>query len=504
MQPTALARPKQISPPQQANDKFQAGSQASSLRTHVLLAACKNDELAQEIETPETSEPGSCGLFTWALIQAMRECDLVTTSYSGLMRSVQNRATRILVGQARKYQGVKLQTPQCEGQKQDRLVFRTQYGLTKGMIQLEHDPFNKAFRIKAGTASGIQEGAQLDVYDNDAENKSGAITQLVVTNANPTTALLRFREGDQVVDIPEDAYVVVTKYAGYSIRILVDDRLEQDQVWQEVREKVNLQRIDVTWCKPGEQSDLVLVPTDKGIEVQRTDPSLIQLRPRSIVLGNELSANEIARRLAAIANFHFHLQRQNPKSSIKGQFNMKLIELICTHSYSWGGKEYAPRSLELNDLFGDCLSTGKVAELEATREHRFGMQLSNRSNWPLFAWVLYFDFEDYSINFLYSPPGRATNPPLLNNGRPLAVGYGDSGVEPLRVENSGYSTRETGVFMLLVSHKWIDISHMDQPSIFEPVMEGEIRDGMGQFVQPDSNAWDVVTVGVSIDQTDRR
>ncbi|KAG9105086.1 hypothetical protein FRC07_009648, partial [Ceratobasidium sp. 392] len=177
--------------------KFVAPSDAPSLETHVLLAACKNDEVAQEIpmdtnpDIDEMTRPWR-GLFTTALLAALRKCDLATTSYSALMRIVQKHVINLPM-QLR--QEVRVQMPQCEGRKQDRLLFRTQFALTKGMIQLDRDKRTpNTFRIKAGSASGIKKDTELGVYSGNMLDMSELIAFLVVTEVTDTEATLRRKE----------------------------------------------------------------------------------------------------------------------------------------------------------------------------------------------------------------------------------------------------------------------------------------------------------------------
>ncbi|KAG8745077.1 hypothetical protein FRC10_008929 [Ceratobasidium sp. 414] len=485
VQPTAITK--------QESGRLVAPSQCSSLGTHVLLAACKNDEGALEISDKDKSAiPSSSGLFTKALLMALQKCDMATTSYSALMRDVQKHM--IAIGWQ---QGIgKIQLPQCEGRKQDRVLFCTEFALTKGMIQL--DRVGNTFRIKAGSASGIQEGTELGAYSGNMPRTSPPIARLVAVEVNATGSTLRIQDAESTVEIPENAYVLVTKYTGHSIRVLVDNRLKISPLWQEVLSKLQSQPIDIVWSKPDEPSGLVLVPSEAGVVVQRQDPSVIQLRPSDIILRHQLGSCELARKLSAMAHFHFHLQRRNPESPLRGQVGMKLVELKTKPGRGWRVMEYVPISEDPDDLFGNSLSDETVVELRATPDKRYGLQLTNSSNSPLFAWVLYFDLEDYSISFLYQPPSRNTNPPLSTNGKALAVGYGDAGVEPLRVDNSGYSGRESGIFMLFVSEKWVDISHMKQESILGPAGKDSDRRNEGKAVSPESPIWDVLVVGVSI------
>ncbi|KAG8795515.1 hypothetical protein FRC12_013314 [Ceratobasidium sp. 428] len=483
--------------------KFKAPSQAPSLATHVLLAACKNDEVAQELpdknEVDEEGEPRYRGLFTMALIAELECCDPATTSYSALTRGVQKRVSTMFTSGGPSTQ-VRIQSPQCEGRKQDRLLFRTQFAFTKGMIQLDRDRPPRKFRIKAGSASGIQIGTQLGVYSNNMSDGSPPVAQLEVTGVTDTEAWLSIKAADRSFEIPQNAYVMVTKYTGHSVRIRVDDQLKTASTWQEVFAKLQSQPIDIVWSKPDEPSDLVLKPKGEDVVLLRSDPSIIQLQPRDIELQYRLGASELARKLSSIAHFHFHLQRRNPNSPLHGKVGMKLIELKAKPGRTWMSRDYVPIKDDPEDLFDDNLSKDSViVQLQAAPDKRYGLQLTNSSNWPLFAWVVYFDLEDYSITFLYNPPARNANPPLSTNGKELAVGYGDTGVEPLRVENSGYSKTESGVFMLFVSQKWVDIAHMEQDSIFSqmsPDKGGRADDG--RPVNPDSNVWDVFVVAVNI------
>ncbi|KAG9084722.1 hypothetical protein FS749_005005 [Ceratobasidium sp. UAMH 11750] len=419
------------------------------------------------------------------------------------------------------------QTPQCEGRKQDRLLFRTQFASHKGMIRLFSNPMDNTFHIKVGSACGILKGTELDVYSGNISGTSPPLVRLVVIEATATEATLRIHTTDPMsIDLPLNSHAAVVKYTGQEMRIRIDNVLKLSRLWQEVINALQSQPIDIVWTEPDEPSNLLLVPTKGGVMLQRRGPFLTELGPRNIVLQQELRPLELTRRLGAITRFHFHLQRRNPDSPLdddKGTklIRMKLIELKNKKSsHPWGPKEYDPVTDDPDDMFGDNTSAERVACLQAASEKRYGLQLTNRSSCPLFAWVIYFDLEDYSINILYNPPARDAPPPLSNDGTELAVGYGSSVVKPLQVNNRGYSLRECGVFMLFVSDKWVDMSHIEQPPIFEPEEDagagGQEWDNAEAREQApahyaehssqeqdchmklDSSVWDVSVVGVSI------
>ncbi|QRW13587.1 ICE-like protease (caspase) p20 domain protein [Ceratobasidium sp. AG-Ba] len=471
---------------------------APSLETHVLLAACQNLEQAQEVQnmdpiTNQVLEPPITGLFTSSLLKALRQCNPAVTSYSEIMRVVINNIQK----EVSRSRELTMQIPQCEGKKKDRILFQTRFAMSKGMITLLPTRDRTVFRIKAGSASGIQVGTELGVYSGTMSIGSTPLAKLVAIDVTPIGAVLSVPEEGMVPEVPQNAYVVITKYNSQGVRILVEDESKLPPDWNEVFDNLRSLPIEVAFSKPGEPSDLVLVPAEGEVKLQRQDPSLIQLEPKDLTLRHSLGAEELTRRMTFIIQFHFHLQRRNPDSPLKGQVDMQLVELKSQINPLLRIEEYVPLGTRTN-LFGDSLVTGAVAELPADPSTRYGLVLTNRSNWPLYAYVLYFDLEDYSIGCLYEPPSRSSKPPLTNDGKDLPVGYGSSGTDPLRVESTTGAPKETGFFMLFVASSWVDISHIEQPSPFEQESGDARRRNMDRRAGPDASVWDVILIPVSI------
>ncbi|QRV99097.1 Tyrosine kinase domain protein [Ceratobasidium sp. AG-Ba] len=453
---------------------------APAAGSFVLLAACRDSEQAQTVQnmdpiTNKVLEPPVTGLFTSSLLKALRQCNPAVTSYSEIMRIVISYIQK----EVSRSGELTTQVPQCEGKNKDRILFQTRFAMTEGMIALLPTRDRTMFRIKAGSASGIQVGTELDIYSGNMSIESTPLAKLVAIEVTPTEAVLSVPDTGMVPEVPQNAYVVITKYNSQGVRILVEDESKLLPVWNEVFDNLRSLPIEVVFSKPGEPSDLVLVPAEDEVKLQRQDPSLIQLEPKDLTLQHSLGAEELTRRMTFIIQFHFHLQRRNPDSPLKGQVDMQLIELKNQINPILRIEEFVPLQTRTN-LFGDSLVTGAVAELPADPYTRYGLVLTNRSNWPLYAYVLYFDLEDYSIGCLYEPPSRSSKPPLTNDWKELPVGYGSSGTDPLRVESTTGAPKETGFFMLFVSSSWVDISHIEQPSPFEQESGDARRRNMGR------------------------
>ncbi|KAG8692853.1 hypothetical protein FRC08_009490 [Ceratobasidium sp. 394] len=253
-------------------------SEAPSPETYVLLAACKNEERAQEAlqADPEANQSlyFSSGLFTTALIKTLRKCDLVMTSYAALTRAIQNQ----MISQISQI---------------SRGPPINQFALCKGIIPLEPGQREGTFSIKASSASGIQVGTELGVYLGGMSSKSLPLVRLVAIQVTAIDAVLCVQGTGSILELPQDAGVVVVKHTGHAVCILKSDQIKLPHHWEYVFRKLESSPIDIVWSNSSEPSDLVLVPTERGVLLQRQDPCVIQLEPRDILLGHELQTEDL-------------------------------------------------------------------------------------------------------------------------------------------------------------------------------------------------------------------
>ncbi|KAF8607084.1 hypothetical protein BDV93DRAFT_519992 [Ceratobasidium sp. AG-I] len=488
----SIAIPEEVQQPSEAQKKPSRTAFASSLDTHVLLAACHNDELAQE----DIRDGRVAGVFTSALLRALRESDLATTSYSALIQKIVKYAVIVQPNGDR----VQVQTPQCEGRNQDRLLLQTKFSLSKGMIALQRMEDPRRFKIKVGGASGINVGTEFGVFAGNTPSTGTPVAQLVATHVGAVKSVLSSPQPNRVIEVPDDAYVVVTKYNNREngVRLLVTEESKLRPYWQEVFQNLRSLPIDVIWTKPDEPYDLALVPTDTGADLLRRDPELdAELQPVSFE--NEYGARKTTKILTSIIHFHFHLQRRNPDRPLRADLGMKLVELRKeSKAASWGFSTYAPAENSV-DLFGESVSSGEVVEMQTDPDKHYGLTITNKSKRSLFPYVLYYDLEDYSIACLSAPASRTMRPPLTPGGE-MPVGYGNSDTDPLTVVASTTGAEvQTGFFVLFVSSQWVDISHIEQGSPFGEA-EGT-RNHWEYQGPPEPPVWDTVVVRVSITQS---
>ncbi|KAF8598118.1 hypothetical protein BDV93DRAFT_609999 [Ceratobasidium sp. AG-I] len=505
--------------------------------THILLAACPSDKTAQEgLVTDQAGNTTVRGLFTFHVLRALRACNLSTTSYSGLMDRV---AESMSIYTTHNRGQVNFQTPQCEGSNRGRILFQTEFALTKGMLRVLRSDTRGEFLVKAGNATGVTVGTVFDIYSADMAPDSDPAVQLVATQVRSTEATLSATKHGQAIEIPGEAYAKVAKSNDYfiAVRVLVVDRPRFDPIWEEVFDKLDSLPIQVTWTRPDEPSDLTIKPTRTGASLQSQPSALEATKLLETEQGVGALAETLEDILAGIAHFNFHLRRQNHAHPLRDKVGIQLFELeISSSSSPFELPIYGPKTNTV-DLFSESIATGSTVELREDPEKRYGLMLTNNSGMDLFPYVLYYDPQDYSITSIYTSigstkpddiepenttpvntthestrddsttpgdtahnntaPDSTASPPLSSSmmgvaGPPgfggMFIGYGSNG-DPLQMKVPDGYTQDLGYFVLLVSRQWVDIEHITQDSPFMEPRKGENKEG-----EVNLELWDTVTV----------
>lgn len=434
--------------------------------THVLLAACQKDKPAQEITIPNpnaTNQQITMGLFTHHLLREFRECNLSTTGYSELRHRV---AATMKAHVDQQHKKVSDQVPECEGANQDRVLFRTNFALSKSTMRVFRMDGHGPHYIKAGSAMGIVVNTEFAVYRTDMTSGSAPIAHLVAKNVGPAKTILGAMEQGQIVEIPEDACVRVARFNDCvnGVRILVVDRPKFEPIWEKVFDKLESLPINVIWAEPGEISDVVIWPSEAGATFQSQAAVYpAQAPPRGLM--SKEGVERLANILADVINFHFHLRRRNLEHPLQGKLGMQLLELQPLPGAAWQALSYAPKE-NSPDLFAQGLATGRMVEIKAESGKAYGLKLTNGSERDLFPYVLYYDLQDYSISRIYTPLSKNGPAPLPASAE-LRIGYAYNGEDLIHITMDEGLTQELGFFVLFVSTHWVDGEHLLQDSPFE-------------------------------------
>ncbi|CAE6415187.1 unnamed protein product [Rhizoctonia solani] len=467
---------------------------APSLETHILLAACQNDEQAQEVPNGtynQESDQRSCsGVFTSMLLSELRKCDLETTSYTTLLRN-------LLVARSEYYrkssERTAMQTFQCEGRNQDRILFSVQYAISKGKIALMPTRDKSVYRIRVGSAQGIVSGTEFGVFSDNMDPMAPPIAILVARDVGSTDSHLHGIEPNKPQEMPQNIYATILKYNDHSngVRVWVDEALRQNEFWRDIL--TTLDSLPISWADSRQSHDVELVSAGDGIELKGTHLIPGELAT-SHFLAQQLGTKRLVEILVAIIYFHFHLKHHNQKAPVRAKIEMKLREL--KQKGSWESIIYDPMG---NDLFGESVTDGTVVTLCPDSNKVFGMELINNSSENLYPYVLYYDFEDYSVGCLYEPPGRTVTAPLPA-GKSLTIGYGSGGSPPFQVDfTNPKSNKEYGAFVLFVFSQWVDIGYLQQQSPLDPSSSSGVGDlKRKQPGNSNPTVWDNIIVRVEM------
>lgn len=350
-----LSRSAQVSP---------TGFAHQAMSSHVLLAACRHDELAWETFSGEST---SRGAFTSSLIHQLGEAkDLNLLTYSALL-------SKMTVSEN--------QHPQCEGKNKDRALFSGTGGSEEKTFR-----FSKKKGIDAGEILGVVEGTLFTIYSED-DKKLGI---LVAENVLDHSCALAFRNEDEKFVVPDGAKASVLSWRSDKARLKVatpsDKRIPQDVVfWVDNQKKAEL-------C--------ISYPDASSIQFDRLDP-LMAKYAKTLKVGTLEAALSDA--LRGISDFNYHLYRRNKDSPLAGLVNVELARLKQTNPGQVLEEPfYRPdENINVLALKPDQETIIRIPSETTENNHEYyGVTIKNLSGRRLFPYLFYFDPTDYSIQVM--------------------------------------------------------------------------------------------------------
>ncbi|KAJ6566902.1 caspase domain-containing protein [Mycena capillaripes] len=404
------------------------------MESHVLLAACCSDQLASE----EVVEGVTHGRFTANLLRCLQNAVLAETSYLDVVRRVGEWA---------------YQTPQVEGANKDRAVFSDSYPRATRLVRaLTPCKQRGLFQVDIGSACGVVTGTEFRVFSDE-----GTVGCLVAQEVEPHRSILKALDRDNSsAEMPENAKVVVSSWNHSLTKMALAPGLDSP-VYSQIFAALTHSR------DRHSEPQFVLVTEASAADIElRYAPSNSSLTIgalQSVLREEKVPAPtfpfvpaRLADTIDAIAHFHYFLDKHSSTTPIPG-VTFQLHSL--TGNYRFGCKP-SP----------DLLANNR-ARLRDTNT-RYAFTVCNTSFYSLFAWLLYFDPNDYSISALYVPPSPTMKPPLAASSpiRPpskLAIGYG-RGVPGFKFTIPPGRTSDTGFLKLIVSTKYIDLKWILQES----------------------------------------
>ncbi|KZV62928.1 hypothetical protein PENSPDRAFT_230413 [Peniophora sp. CONT] len=450
-----------------------AGFAHSGTRSHVLLAACREGEKAQEDE--------GGGVFTRALLDTLRTLGTSHTTYQSLMQRI---------GEL----NIPGQTPQCEGRHSDRILFNALVPSDKSTAYpvLTQDD---SVVIAAGSVHGVRNGSRFSIYPSRYRmigDEPWAIME--ATAVGPFQTKLSYVAGAPICSSACFAFDSSICEVN-AIRLYIQDADDMRPVVEALAEVNELQRrtaspalVRVTEDGDETQAHFSVVARDRQIEYLIHDDLITVRGLRRLHPTTKAEAYCIYPILRAATHFFWHLHHEPEKPSLREHIRPRIYELKKD--------EHAELGLDLRlpwTTYGESLLCSGAVNVVADQGTVYGIALQNTLEIPLHIWAFYFDCSDLSITEYYTPLaiGRGAEPSLPARGC-LTIGYGDGGGRPFTYFLRQGQVLDVGFIKLFISTEYIDLSFVEQESPFEI---GSPR-GSDMTVEQPAGVWDTLLIPV--------
>ncbi|KAJ7321906.1 hypothetical protein DFH08DRAFT_712504, partial [Mycena albidolilacea] len=438
-----------------------------SATSHVLLAACRQDETAREFRYDDNSLIH--GRFTKQLITWLRRVPLENTTYAELLNHLP-----VWPGQ----------TPQCGGSKRDRLVFNRNYPRIRrrGLALTPHTSdagIPGLFRVNIGTAEGVVPETEFSIHAGD----NSALCTLVAHSVRNEHAILGTKH-KQPVTIPEGSHAVVLDWKNNAMVLHV--HLPPDFPYMSDL----FPTTDVTHLPKGyryvqaqslETADILVRAKGQEIIIKSLTSTMIECQCET---GFSLNGNtaHLPMVIDGIAHFNYFLERHN-RSDLFEDVALEMHRLM-----GWYPGRIPDRTV------GNMVVNNEV-HFSVQADARYGFTIQNLSPEDLFPYLFFFDPDEYTIKasniFVHS-----TAPLKRNSVLTIGMGSEPAFVFPEKLPPGVSSS--VGFLKLFVSTRPVDLMWIQQKTPFYPKFQGPGRLLVGREVLRFEPTWRALKVVLTL------
>ncbi|KAK7024883.1 Metacaspase-7 [Favolaschia claudopus] len=446
-----------------------------STTSHILLAACRQDETARECKFSH----GHGGRFTTTLLSFLRSAPLSIT-YEELM----NRMPA--------WSG---QTPHCHCTDNDlkRLIFNGNYPKDgRRSVPLEPcDPrltsSDHPFRVQMGTMDGVVPGTKFS-----ASSQGKFLCNFFAQSVLVGHSILICRT-IPAVGITRWSRAVVTDWMNSAmvLRLYIPDGFPyKESLFSSSTSFSGFQPPKFVQAQTREDAQIVLrIAEDEGVEyivVESLTPTLLQIQHETrfrLIKGADAYLTDA---VDAIAHFNYFLERANHADRIHG---------ITLEMHRLKG-EYPLRVPDTSGVADGNMVINGAARFSSMDGAKYGFTIRNSSEEELFPYLFYFDPETFTIQKWYAPDGRRVRPPLLP-GEIVAIGMGGEPAFEFALDLGQPSS--AGFLKLFVTQEYVDLDWIVQDtSPFELNYRGTGRETMENEGFDKMPTWDALTVALTM------
>ncbi|KAG6371107.1 hypothetical protein JVT61DRAFT_10648 [Boletus reticuloceps] len=418
------------------------------LQSHVLLAACRETELAYEHK--------GHGLFTSALLAALRSCDA-----SGLAPTYAELLKRILLENVHKFK--KQQHPQCEGFNQNRALFDARVSPGGQIFYPVRIQKGGVCAISAGLAHGVSLGMKFALYDSQKHildvvpvNERSSINDFTTTITPPLPLVnVSFAKLNHVWEFP--LYVDLRGPLSSTLEALL--------------------------CGTANTGGFRLVKAEEAkLEVAMEENRVVfkvlddRLRRFGFTeLPYKVTPESVARVLGSAARYYWFLDlaKEHDEISDNPEVAVDFYRLERAYEPVYWDLILSPDGREFWHRDRISWDGSDVVNLTADPDVYYGFKITNQTPWDLYMNAFVFNGGCFSINAYYTQSSVGEPEAPLKRGETFTIGYGN-GTPPLSFELEEGQDVDVSFLKIFFATRPIDMSDVAQRSPFDSI---NARDG---------------------------
>lgn len=336
-----------------------------TMSSHVLLAACRQDEKAYEDSSPDKMIRG---VFTQGLRKLLhQENDLTQLTYSMLIDRLPP---------------LQHQHPRCNGKNRGRALFG---GVVGHPTVFKLSCRNNICRVEAGDIHGVVEGTLFAIHPFGSATPI-EIGVLEAASVGPHSSTLRRRSEDKAFDIPPNARASVLNWRqrAETMKVFVESPPDEFQSIDQGFSLVN----------SSEDADLVIRRTGNDtLQFQRQDLLMSEFTRELNDIRAERSLWDI---LQGVSHFNHHLSRRNSANPLKQYVKVELHRLRQSNPEMESEEAIFVPDGQISMTLASDPESNTVFISDEARTY-YGFTVTNDSGRRLFPYLIYFDPSDYSI-----------------------------------------------------------------------------------------------------------
>ncbi|KAJ7738192.1 caspase domain-containing protein [Mycena metata] len=442
---------------------------APSSTSHVLLAACRQDEIAREETHKDLSVHGR---FTSKLLVRLRSLQLQNTTYEELIDVIPTWYR---------------QTPHCGGTRRNRLVFEGNCAANGEYRVKWNEPSaegNPSWQVNIGSVEGVVQGTEFTVRSPQDE----FICVLVAQTVQASTSILVPADDQKRTWIPDGSRVVVSDWKSTPrvAHVYIPDVFPYaNELFPSKLKHYQAGRLFLRAASE-EVADLLLSLEADELIIEWRGNMVRQVQRQTRLKLDPQQVAHLPLIIDGLVHFVYFLQRHNSYDSMPG---------VSLEMHRLRGTRGVTRTPDPNFGNNGNLVTDGVVKLISDEAAVYGFTVRNESARDVYPYLFYFDPLQYTIQLWYEPPDSRAACPLSAHGS-LTIGLGTENAFEFSLEPN--ESKSSGFLKLFVASQPLELKGIQQrESPLNTSFRGRQR-GVEESVQldlvKDVEAWDALEV----------